>query len=909
MTLALNVVPLCLSIPCLLATPVAGAQGTSGFQTLYEFVGENPGDELGFSVAVVDDFDGDGCPDIACGMRNWDGTAGSTTLFNVGRVVVRSGRTGGVIRDHRGTEAEDQLGYSITSISDLDNDGVGELVVGEPTAAGRGTVRVYSGASGAELLTIDGTPLGPNGFDGFGRWVAGAGDLNGDGLEDILVCAPLQRGATGEVYVYSGATGGLLRTMLNPNLGSGDLFGISAASLGDLTGDGWPEFIIGEMQQPVFINGARGVAHVYDGADMTYPHTILSTLQGALPTVTTNFGRAVARLADLNGDGRSELAVGASGPPGVVTVYTYDGQGFVPYFSQPVVGVAEHSFGTSVCAVGDWDGDSVPDFAVGAPNDSAPNAPPGFVRVCSGVDGGTLFELTGDELGDRFGFSLAGGDVNGDGFPDLVIGARLSSAGGTNAGKVKVVTTSLATGSGGAELSLVIPDCQDDLDPSTPGQQIAVEMQMTGVSAPGATGFFGAIAYDLGELAYVGDLSSYGAAFPLHIQGLLQGDDGLLEVDGSVGLGGGTTVVGSATLATLVFTLVASPTASTPAIAFDRTGLFPSELSYQGVPIQTSLVDPAPVVLDDTPPVFQAHPALVRQAADALPTGSCAGAIVLFVPPLAVDERDPAPQVVCTPASGSHFPVGVTTVVCAATDSCGNQAVTQFDVQVDPVNLVELELQLEGSVAPTTRCIMLRLPSCASQSVPVLFMDHDTNPATPPRGFATFEVPCGDLLGLEVCVKDQQHTLWERIPLQITDVHYSGAVTGLLRGGDTDDDGDVDIHDVTLLIAQYGMPHQPGGCAWSGVRDADFDNDGVVGAADYTFLTTHWLESTSCPCASPFVGGRGRARSVQLRVPATNARLQQADLNRDGFTDVTDVELFEVRHGLPRALSRRMRGQ
>jgi len=459
-----------------------------------------------------------------------------------------------------------------------------------------------------------------------------------------------------------------------------------------------------------------------------------------------------------------------------------------------------------------------------------------------------------------------------------------------------------------ADLVLTVADCQDDAD-ITPGYQIEVELSMENIDNA-VSGFYATVAYDMGVLAYNPLLSMYtGTPFPLHISSTNQINDGVLDLDGSVSLGG-LPVSGDAVLATLVFDVLVECDPLTPPVVFNTVGLFPSELSLGGVPVDTTLVDPAPFTLDDTAPVLTPCPATIVQAADASLSNSCLGAVVTYTAPTALDNCDPSPVVTCVPPSGSFFNVGSTMVTCTAVDDCGNESSCAFMVTVTATNTVAVDVELAGVFVPVARCIHFVSAACLETNVAVSFTDHDSNPATPVQGTALLNLPCALYNGASICAKDEQHTKWDSTGLVISGTVYVSNGPISLVGGDTDNDGDIDINDVTLLLAQFGQLYHPGGCAWNGTRDADFSNNGAIASEDYTFLTAAWLTASSCTCL-PFVGsGPINAQALPVRVPTTsNSALSRADLNSDGWIDVTDVEVFEQRLGLNGDLSRRMRSR
>jgi len=213
---------------------------------------------------------------------------------------------------------------------------------------------------------------------------------------------------------------------------------------------------------------------------------------------------------------------------------------------------------------------------------------------------------------------------------------------------------------------------------------------------------------------------------------------------------------------------------------------------------------------------------------------------------------------------------------------------------------VDVVVELTGSNA-TSRCIHFQLDTCAVVADATLAFVG----SVPAVATTTIQVPCG--VWTTLCAKDQQHTKWANTTLTMVGAKYVADTTLVLDGGDTDDDGDVDINDVTLFLAQFGDTFAFGGCPYGGVvKDADFNNGGAVGSDDYVFLTDNWLTTSSCGCTLS-TGGMDPPRLRQsLRVH--DAMTAAADLNGDGMVNVRDVELFELQHVLSGQLSERMRG-
>ncbi len=367
--------------------------------------------QYGRSLAGIGDVDGDGYGDYVIGAP-FDGNGGSTA----GRAVVISGRTKVAIREHLGAP-EEQFGTSVSESGDIDGDGRPDYVVGALYGAGSGvkagSAHVYSGATGALLATFHGDAL----FDGLGSAVSDAGDVDLDGMPDLVIGAFRDDDGNpdaGSVRVYSGQSGALLYQFDGDN--TVDELGSKVSGAGDVDMDGYADVMSGTTK----VDGAAGInvglVRVYSGRTGGVLHQILGTEQGEF------VGSALSDLGDVNGDGGDDFIVGAYGY-GFLTqrgrVQVISGIDGAVLFSAEGEDTSS-KLGASVSAIGDVDGDGIPDVLAGA---AASSFSEDYVDLYSGATGASLGRASAPVPTSDFARSVASiDDVQGDGVPDFIVG-------------------------------------------------------------------------------------------------------------------------------------------------------------------------------------------------------------------------------------------------------------------------------------------------------------------------------------------------------------------------------------------------------------------------------------------------------------------------------------------------------
>ncbi|MFK7957012.1 MAG: integrin alpha [Lysobacterales bacterium] len=431
----------------------------------FEIDGVDPSDYSGVSVSGAGDVNGDGIDDVIIGAPNLSGTVpgesyvvfgngdGFPTRLDLASLIGISNE-GFVIN---GIDSGDDSGQSVSKAGDVNGDGIDDVIIGadkaDPGIPARdlaGEAYVVFGTNNGSTTDFDLSSInGSNGFfligdrsgDFSGRAVSGAGDVNGDGIDDVIVGAigadpgdPVRNGA-GKTYVIFGFDNSAVSTIFLGGLNgangfvlnginAGDYSGRSVSGAGDVNGDGFDDVIVGASTA----DNRRGQSYVVFGSGGGFPPSLdLTQLNGSNGFVLSGFdpndysGSSVSNVGDVNGDGIDDVIIGARGA------------------NQPSTGASYVVFGRT-------------------------SGFPATLNV-SDVNGTNGFALNGVDIGDRSGAAVSGaGDVNGDGISDLIIGAFRADLEAVYEGESYVLFGNAVPRALGSQ-SLLFEELEDDSDP------------------------------------------------------------------------------------------------------------------------------------------------------------------------------------------------------------------------------------------------------------------------------------------------------------------------------------------------------------------------------------------------------------------------------------------------------------
>ncbi len=492
--------------------------------------GQCAGDQSGYSVSGAGDVNGDGLADVIIGAPYGDPASsadagrsyvvfGTNATTPIALSAVAAGSGGFVIN---GQVTLLRSGFSVANAGDVNGDGLADLIIGAPynhvsSTADVGLGYVVFGQSAGTAINLSAVAAGTGGFvlsgESAGSYsgysVSTAGDINGNGLADLIVGAPLQYSRLaldyGRSYVVYGKTTATAVNLSAVAAGSGGFVingqseatysGVSVSNAGDVNGDGLADLIVASCVNASLGNAPPPPSRIHVVFGQSAPQTVeLASVNagtgGFLITPQSNddlAGFSVSGAGDVNGDGLADVIIGApkSTPAAGASAgrsYVVFGQTALTPIELSAVAAGSGGFvmngertgdesGCSVSSAGDVNGDGLADVIVGARLYSGykgrsyvvfgrtATAAIDLSAVAAGSGG---FVVTGQCNGIRSGFSVSGaGDVNGDGLSDLLVGVPLGDPGaGADAGSSYVIfgkadglaieVSALAAGTGSA---------------------------------------------------------------------------------------------------------------------------------------------------------------------------------------------------------------------------------------------------------------------------------------------------------------------------------------------------------------------------------------------------------------------------------------------------------------------------
>jgi hypothetical protein len=383
------------------------------------------GEEMGNSVSAGD-LNNDGYDDVIVGAYgNNDYT---------GAVYIYFGSASGITLTPNvtltGAVLNDEFGWAADSAGDVNNDGYDDVVVGAfRNNSNTGAAYIYYGSASGITLSPNRTLTGAAIGDQFGLAVAGAGDVNNDGYDDIMVGAPRNNSITGKTYIYYGSASGpsALPDITLTGAGVSDQFGYTLSPAGDMNQDGYDDILVTSTTY----DSSTGRAYLYyGGSSMDSTPDVIFT--GA--ATEDNFGYSMGSAGDVNHDGFLDVIIGAyandtaGANAGIAYIY-YGGVSMDNVADVTLYGSAGDFFGNEVISAGDINDDGYDDVFIEA------ERYPDFSDCCTGrayiYYGGASMDTVADLTFDAESHSDFGGyqtplavaDLNGDGYEDIIVGA------------------------------------------------------------------------------------------------------------------------------------------------------------------------------------------------------------------------------------------------------------------------------------------------------------------------------------------------------------------------------------------------------------------------------------------------------------------------------------------------------
>ncbi len=555
------------------------------FTAAARFESDQAGAWMGASVAGAGDVDGDGYDDVIVGATFYDDgqtDEGAAFVFTGSATGIADGIPFTAAAQLESNQPNAGFGLSVSGAGDTNGDGYGDVIVGaivyDNGQTDEGAAFVFPGSPSGVASSNPGTPgvtqvESNQASAGFGFSVAGAGDVNGDGYADAIVGAyayDAGQGDEGAAFVFPGGASGIASShpatpgvaQLESNQ-AGAFLGYSVAGAGDTNGDGYADVIVGTV---FYDNGEtnEGAAFVFLGSASGIASSNPATsgvAQLEANQANATLGNSVAGAGDVNGDGYADAIVGANGydgghsNEGAAFVFVGSASGIVDgdpatALAQIESSQAEANLGFSVAGAGDVNGDGYADVIAGVYRYDNGETDEGAAFVSLGGPAGIAFgnpataaaQLEPEQASAQLGVSVAGaGDVNGDGYGDVIVGARLYDAGQSSEGAAFVF---IGSSSGIADSNPATAATQ--LEGDQPDAQLGGSVASAGdVNGDGyADVIVGASLYDAPESAegaafvFLGSATGIAAGNPATAAAQLESNQPLATLGGSVAAAG-----------------------------------------------------------------------------------------------------------------------------------------------------------------------------------------------------------------------------------------------------------------------------------------------------------------------------------------------------------------------------------
>ncbi len=433
-------------------------------------LGEGSEADAGLGLCFAGDVDGDGLDDLLIGApeQHQPSTDSGAAYLLLGPISGEHPlQTAHAVL--AGESQRDKAGRGVAGPGDIDGDGFDDLLIGAENAGidEQGTAYlVYGPVTGSlSLASADLRFIGQEEGDLAGWAVSGIGDQDGDGLPELAIAAPYASRALGRVHVVSSEVQVAMSLADADGVfegdDEGDAVGWSLADPGDVDGDGIGDLLIGAGLEDGYAEGS-GAAYLVLGPISGFRTAVVADARVSLHHQGAMVGYSVSSAGDADGDGLPDLLVGAHGLD--TTVEDVGGAYLVPGTTRgeldlvdaeaTITGVGEDDHaGRAVAGGGDVDGDGYDDLLVGVYGGSGSTWPEGAACLFTGPMSGThtiedaALQLVGEISQDQAGLGLSmSGDADGDGLADLLIGASNADGGGYRAGMAYLLYGGLLEG-------------------------------------------------------------------------------------------------------------------------------------------------------------------------------------------------------------------------------------------------------------------------------------------------------------------------------------------------------------------------------------------------------------------------------------------------------------------------------